>query len=158
MRLDRIMGVILSILVISFIGVKYFNNEEGKDNPVELIGDNGTIANSEVKFANQTFDSNKQNVEIIEYTNTFNHPVEIKNNDIIITCTGSGETKDSDEELARKNYSINARFSTKKDSELFSTLSVAVNQTVYIHVISEYTGELPQNPVECQYKLNVTSS
>lgn len=78
MRLDRIMGVVLSILVVSFIALKYINNEDGKDNPFELIGDNGTLANSEVQYNHQVFDSNKQNTEIIEYTNTYNYPVEIK--------------------------------------------------------------------------------
>lgn len=158
MRLDRIMGVVLSILVVSFIALKYINNEDGKDNPFELIGDNGTLANSEVQYNHQVFDSNKQNTEIIEYTNTYNYPVEIKSSDIIITCTGTGESRNEDEALARKNYKIIAKFSEEKNGELFSTLSVSVGEHVYIHIISEYNGELPKNPVECEYKLNVTSS
>lgn len=157
MRLDRIMGVVLSILVVSFVAIKYQNNDEN-NNPFELIGDSGTISNSSVHYENRkVFESNNANTDIIKYTNTYNYPVEIRSSDIIITCTGSGESKDEDEALARKNYNINAKFSNELNGELYSTLSVPVNKTVYIHIISKYDGELPSNPVECEYSLNVTS-
>lgn len=159
MRLDRIMGVVLSILVVSFIAVKYLNNEEGNNNPFELIGDSGTISDSSVYYENRKVsESNNENTEVIKYTNTNNYPVEIRSSDIIITCTGSGERKYEDEALTRKNYSINAKFSNELNGELYTTLSVPVNKTVYIHVISKYNGELPSNPVECEYSLNVTSA
>lgn len=159
MRLDRIMGVVLSILVVSFIALKHYNNEEGRENPFELIGDNGTINDSLVSYSSRNVsDTNNTNTDIIEYTNTFNRPVEINSSDIIITCTGVGEQKEEDEALAHNNYHIKAKFSKDKNGELFNSLSVSAKETIYIHVISEYKGSLPNNPVECEYKLNVTSS
>lgn len=159
MRLDRIMGVILSILVVSFIAFKHYNNEESASNPFELIGDNGTISSSHVQFQDRAVsDDNKSNTEVIKYTNTYNYPVEIKSSDIIITCTGVGEFKEEDEALVKSNYSIKAKFSNELNSEQYSTLSVSVGQTVYIHVITAYNGIEPKNPVECEYSLTVTSS
>lgn len=151
MKLDRILGVILSILVISFIVLKSNTDEK----PFELIGDNGYMENSSVSYQDQVFDKNDSNTEIIEYTNTFNYPVEIKENDIIITCTGSGITKEEDEALAEKNYHINAKFSETKTGELYSSLKVPKKSKAFIHIVSEYLGDLPTNPVSCEYKLNI---
>jgi len=157
-RIDRIMGVVLSILVVSFIALKYYSNEEEKTNPFELIGDNGYMSENVVSYQDKVFDSNKSNTEIIEFTNPYSYPVEINSSDIIITCTGSGETKESDEALARKNYHISAKFSEEKNGKLYNSLSVPKNNKIYIHIISEYSGDLPQNSVDCKYSLNIASS
>ena len=52
MRIDRILGVILSILVISFIVLKQFNTDE---EPFELIGDNGYMENSSIALQEEDF-------------------------------------------------------------------------------------------------------
>ena len=111
MRIDRIMGVVLSILVVSFIALKYYSNEEKKTNPFELIGDNGYMSENVVYEA-----------------------------------------------LARKNYHISAKFSEEKNGKLYNSLSVPKNNKIYIHIISEYSGDLPQNSVDCKYSLNIASS
>ncbi|MCX4249356.1 MAG: hypothetical protein OSJ65_06315 [Bacilli bacterium] len=152
MRIDRILGVILSILVISFIVLKQFNTDE---QPFELIGDNGYMENSSISYQDKVLNKNESTKEIIEYTNTNNYPVEIKNNDIIITCTGSGSTKEEDEALAEKNYHINAKFSETKNGSQYSSLKVPRKSKAFIHVVSEYLGDLPNNSVSCEYKLNI---
>lgn len=157
MKLDRIMGVILSILIFSFIALKYVNGGN-IDNPFELIGDNGYISENTVNYKEQVFKSNDESSEIIEFTNPYNYPVSISTNDITITCTGVGETKEEDELLAEKNYNLSTKFSEEKNGNLYNSLMVPKKAKVYIHVKSEYKGQMPNNPVSCEYQVNVAAN
>lgn len=156
-RIDRIMGVVLSILVISYFGFKYYTNQNKENNPFELIGQ-GHMDNNIVNYDHLSFNSNDSNEEIITFTNTNPFPVEINQNDITINCTGKGSTKEADEMLVKNNYNIKARFSKEKNGALSNTLVVAKNEKIYIHIINEYYGAMPQNEVNCQYSLNIMSS
>ena len=157
MRIDRIMGVVLSILVISFITIKYIdsNNEES---PFELIGDNGYISENNVNFSDKVLSEADSSSEVIKFTNTYNFPIEMSKNDITINCTGTGSTKEEDENLVRNAYTISAKFSEDKNSSLYDSLLVPKGDTIYIHIISEYNGIMPSNPVACDYSINIESS
>lgn len=155
-RIDRILGVVLSILVISYFGIKYFNSDERENNPFELIGESGSLDNNIVNLDQRT--GNDDNEEIITYTNPHSFPVLINQDDITINCTGTGSNKEADELLVKNNYNIKARFSKEQKGVLSNELLVAKNEKVYIHVISEYEGQMPTNAVSCQYSLNITAS
>lgn len=158
MKIDRIMGVILFVLILSFFALKHSFLEEDKSNPFELIGDNGYISENVVNYKEKVFNGNNSSTEIIEYTNTYNYPVEIKANDIAITCTGVGESKERDEALAEANYKITAAFSESKNGDLYNSLMVPKKAKIYIHLTSEYKGEMPENKVSCEYNINISSN
>lgn len=158
MRFDRIIGVVLSILIIAYIGFYYYNNQENNDNPFELLTDAGYLSDNVANLSDQVLSSNDSNTEVIEYTNTSNYPVELNQSDITITCTGTGETKESDELLVNSNYIINAKFSKTRNSELNNSIKVNKGEKAYIHVISQYNGDLPSNQVSCEYSIQVVSS
>ncbi|MCH5166685.1 MAG: hypothetical protein J1F35_02210 [Erysipelotrichales bacterium] len=157
MRIDRIMGVVLSILIFSFYTIKHIDIEND-NNPFELIGDNGFISENVVNLDDKVLSDNSSYSNIIEYKNTNNYPVELNKNDITIKCTGTGSTKEEDEYLVSNNYIINAKFSEEKNSTLYNSLLVPKGRTIYIYIISEYNGPLPTNQVSCDYSVNITSS
>lgn len=132
------------------------NNTNSELDSLKLIGDNGYVSKNTVNYGNQVFDENKENVEVIEYTNKFNYPVELKESDIILNCIGSGNSKEDDEELAQKNYHIKAKFSKNKNGEKMSSLLVPEKSKAYIFVVSEYDGDKPINPVSCEYSLSIS--
>ena len=157
MRIDRIMGVVLSLLIFSFYIVKNIYNEND-NNPFELIGDNEYISGNSLALDDRVLGENSSYSDIIKYTNTNKYPVELNNNDITITCTGAGSTKEEDEYLVNNNYNISAKFSEEKNSNLYNSLLVPKGKTIYIHITSEYRGALPTNEVSCDYSVNITSS
>lgn len=114
MRLDRIMGVVLSILSIFYIGFYYYNNQELNDNPFELLTDAGYLSDNVAEFSEKVLSSNDSTKELIEFTNTNSYPVELNQSDITITCNGTGETKEKDELLVTNNYKVKAKFSKEK--------------------------------------------
>lgn len=158
MRLDRIMGVVLSILVIAYFGIKKYSSQELNDHPFELLSDSGYLSDNVITLSEKVLSSNDSTADIIEFTNPYNHPVELNQSDITITCNGTGETKESDELLVTSNYIIKAKFSKEKNGALDDSLLVNKKDKAYIHVISEYNGALPINQVNCSYSVSVMSN
>lgn len=157
MRLGRIVGVVLSILVLAYFGIQKLNAEEKSNNPFELIADSGYLSDGNIANLNdQVLKGNDSNVEIIEFTNIYNYPVELNKNDITITCNGTGENKDEDEALVSNNYKLNAMFSDKKNGQLSNSLLVKQGNKAFIYVMSEYQGALPSNEVACKYSIQVS--
>lgn len=157
MKIGRIMGVVLSILIFSYYAIKYIDSNN-ENNPFELIGDNGYISENIVNFDDKVLSSNDSTSEVIKFTNTYSYQIEMSQNDITINCTGTGSTKEEDEALVKNGYTVIAKFSDEMNSSLYNSLLVPVGKTIYIHVISEYKGGLPVNPVSCEYNLNIQSS
>lgn len=158
MRLDRIMGVVLSILALGYFGVRTYNNQELDDNPFELLSDSGYLSDNVANLKEKVLSSNDSTSEIIEFTNPYNYSVMLNQSDITITCHGTGETKESDELLVSSNYIIKAKFSKEKNGILDDSLLVEKGEKAYIHVISEYNGSLPSSQVNCEYSVHVMSS
>lgn len=158
MRLDRIMGVVLSILALLYFGIHVYNNQELNDNPFELLSDSGYLSDNVATLSDKVLSSNDSSSEVIEFTNPYNYSVELNQSDITITCHGTGETKESDELLVSSNYIIKARFSKEKNSALDNSLTVNKGEKAYIHIISEYNGSLPNNQVNCEYSVHVSSN
>lgn len=154
MRIDRIRGVVLSILVITFAAYKYIDGENVK-NPFELIGDSGYISDN-VATLDNTFvdDETKGSSEVFTFTNKHSYPVLLNQNDITINCTGNSD----DVALVEANYDIKAKFSNEKNSDLYNSLYVDEGKQVYVHVISSYDGQLPESEVSCEYSLEVSAS
>ena len=158
MTIDRIMGVVLSILVFSFYAIKYINSDSNENNPFELIGDNGYISENSINFDRMVLSNTDSTSDIIKFTNTNKYPIEMSQNDITINCTGTGETKEYDENLVSNNYSIVIKFSKNLNSNLYNSLLVPKGETIYIHVLSEYNGNMPINQVNCDYSLDIHST
>lgn len=155
MKIDRIMGVVLSILIFSFFTIKYIDSNQNEVSPFELIGDNGYISADTITYNEKVLGNSDSTSEVIKFTNTNNYPVEFNKNDITITCTGTGSTKEEDEFLASNNYSVNVKFSETENGTLYNSLLVPKGKSIYIHIISEYNGTMPSNPVSCNYSLNL---
>lgn len=158
MRLDRIMGVVLSILALAYFGIRDYNNQELNDNPFELLSDSGYLRDNVATLNDKVLSSNDSTSEIIEFTNPYNYSVELNQSDITITCNGTGENKESDELLVASNYTIKAKFSKEKNGALDNSLLVNKGEKAYIHIINEYNGSLPSNQVSCGYSLHVSSN
>ena len=158
MRIDRIMGVVLSVLILSFVAFKHIESMNDFDRPIELIGDNGYISENIVNYDDKLLSANDSYRDVIEFTNTNIYPIEMNQNDITINCTGTGITKEDDETLVSGNYNIKAKFSEEINSDLYDSLLVPRGKTIYIHVIGEYRGDMPSNQVLCDYSLNIQSA
>lgn len=152
MRLDRIMGVVLSILVIAFI---YAIHDSSEYNLFELSSDKGYLVDNTFTFDGTLFNSNDSKMEVLEYKNTLNHPVMLNQNDITITCNGLSK---EDEEIALKNYKVKASFTKNKNSKPDNSLLLDENEKAYIYIVSEYFGEMPENEVTCRYDISINSN
>lgn len=110
-------------------------------------------------YADVDFDMTENNDEkIITYVNKEPYAVELTNNNIYITCTGTGENKEADEALVEKNMRIIARFRKGNSKELSNSIVANKNETVYIHLSSVFEGVSPQNEVNCDYQISITAS
>ena len=157
-RLDRIMGVVLSILALAYFGIQAYNDQEQNNNPFELLSDSGYLSDNVATLEDKVLSSNDSTSEIIEFTNPYNYSVELNQSDITITCHGTGATKESDELLVSSNYTIKAKFSKEKSGILDNSLLVSKGEKAYIHVISEYNGSLPSSQVSCEYSVSVMAN
>lgn len=156
MKLDRIMGGILSILVVVLIGNYVNSNNEKISNPFELIGENGTLAVNEVTFNQKNIsETDKTSEEVIEYSNNENYPVTLTSDAIDTICTGESRV---DEELVEKNYVIKASFSETKHGLKSNSLVVEPGKKAYIHINTSYEGnEFPKSEVQCEYNIYVNA-
>ncbi len=96
---------------------------------------------------------------VITYTNKNGYTVNLTQKDITVICNGSGSTKEADEALVSKNMKIKAAFSEDEHGKKYDSLLVNNKETVYIHVISTYSGDkLPMNEVYCDYSVNILAA
>lgn len=110
-------------------------------------------------YADVDFDMTQNNDEkIVTYVNKEPYSVELTNNDIYITCTGSGANKEADEALVEKNMRIIAKFRKEDEKNLSNSIIVNKNELVYIHLSSVYEGASPMNEVNCDYQISITAS
>lgn len=155
MRLGRIMGVILSFLVVMYLANKYISNDfsQATNNSIELTGDIAYLENT-------NFDrKNSKDIEVIEYVNKYNHPVEISEDSVSITCEGVGNTKEDDEILVRNNFEINTYFSKELNGTKEESLVINKKEKIYIYIISTYVGEkFPTSEVKCDYNIEILSA
>ena len=162
MKLGRILGVILSILVFVICTNKYASEANNDNsNPFAFLSDSvNVIDNNTVKYGNTVVDmDNKDNIEVITYTNKNGYTVNLTQKDITVICNGSGSTKEADEALVSKNMKIKAAFSEDEHGKKYDSLLVNNRETVYIHVISTYSGDkLPMNEVYCDYSVNILAA
>lgn len=154
MNLGRIMGVILSVLAISFfINIETKNNSDNK-NTLELVGSIGRVQDNNVNF--DTFslnDNNDSNVEVIRYTNKQPYTIDITSSNVVINCKGNS-SKDVD--LVKNNMRTKAYFSKIDDSQKTTSIKVKSKETINIYVVNEYVGEYyPNSEVFCEYSINI---
>lgn len=158
MKFDRILGVILSfLLVVLFIA--FYNSKDtfANQDTFELIGDSGLIADNEIKYESVDFsETNTTNEEIIEFTNKENYPVTINSTNVSISCTGSSEEEN---DMVAKNYSIYSTFSKGKNGIQDKSMLVNPKEMIYIHINSNYSGKYyPTADVTCNYKLDIKAA
>jgi len=155
MKKSGIVGfILLSVIIALFVINKEYVSEDLEkinllDSVASLDLDNNTIDYQETTIN----EDNKSDEQIIKYTNTNNYPITITSNSISLECTGDRD----DVELVESNYTIKAFFSNTKDGELLDMMDVKKNKSIYIHIISNYDGYLPESDVTCDYKVNIIS-
>lgn len=155
MKIDRIMGVILSIIVVLLLIGRYKDNNRDS-NPFEINSTNGSVSLNNVNYDAVKFDGEvNSNANITEYVNKLSYKVTLSNDSISTSCTG---VTHDDEILAESNYIVKAYFSYEKNGELFKSIDVEPGQKVYIHVISSYEGKYPVNEVSCNYNVGIYSA
>ena len=158
MKLDRILWVILSLaIVIMAYGYYTLSDSQVHENSFELIGDTGSIEEgivdyNDIVLSNETTsDSN-----VITYTNNNSYSLNLSADNISVWCTGIGDNKEYDENLANNGLKVNALFAREKNGQKASTLEVSSGNTAYIYITLEYVfDEYPQNDVECQFGLDL---
>lgn len=158
MKIDRIIGSILSILIVIYLVIQKYDNKSINENSLELLSDSGYQSYNIATLDKKTITSNDSITDIIEFINPYNYSIELNQSDVTISCHGAGETKESDELLVSSNYSIKAKFSKEKNGILHNSLVIDKREKAYIHVISEYKGTLPNNQVDCNYQVRVISN
>ena len=158
MKIDRTLGVLLSILVVIIILI-YNNSIESLNNQDSfgLIGDSGVLSDGVVSYNSQEYDENNtKNAELIEFVNKENYPVTINSNEVSIKCEGSTAKEN---EIVKNNYKIYATFSNDKSSEKYEYLRVLPKEKIYIHINTSYEGDtFPTNDVTCNYSINIEAS
>jgi hypothetical protein len=138
MKLGRIMGVILSILVTTMLISYYYINNKVNNNSIELIGDSVSTNDYE---------------DIIKYTNNQNYSIDIEASNVNITCHGENE---SDEDLVKSNMKISALFSNSINGNKEESINIKSKESIYIHVVKEYTSDIyPSNDVTCDYSIDI---
>lgn len=157
MKLGRYLGVVLSIGIVIFAIMNGEVDSKENNGPIELASSNGSISESGVEFGNVVLDmDNNQNVNKVKFTNTNSYPVDLGTNSIELICTGTGATKEEDELIVSRNMRIKAAFAQTEDATKYDSLTVGKNETVYIFIVSEYTGdEYPMNEVNCNYNIDI---
>lgn len=159
MKLGRIMGVVLLMLGIVFIGKYYYsdpslNTQNNILDAFELIGDNGVREDSGVTYNDVMLtEDNQESVEVISYTNTNNHAIELNSYDIVVTCTGGTI---ADNKLVEDNLKVSAMFSKGNDKQKHDSLIVDRKEKANIYISNEYVGSTyPSSEVSCSYSILV---
>lgn len=150
MNLGRILGVILS-LVFAILFINNIN-DISDSNPFELIGDNGIVTDESIEFDNYLNEENTSNIEIIKYTNNQPYSISLTTSDIRVDCNGSNER---DVELVKNNMKVSSSFSSLSSKDRSSNIDIKPKESIYIHVINEYNGELPSSDVTCKYSIDI---
>lgn len=150
MNLGRILGVILS-LVFAILFINNIN-DISDSNPFELIGDNGIVTDESIEFDNYLNEENTSNIEIIKYTNNQPYSISLTTSDIRVDCNGSNER---DVELVKNNMKVSSSFSSLNSKKRSSNIDIKPKESIYIHVINEYNGELPSSDVTCKYSIDI---
>lgn len=150
MNLGRILGVILS-LVFAILFINNIN-DISDSNPFELIGDNGIVTGESIEFDNYLNEENTSNIEIIKYTNNQPYSISLTTSDIRVDCNGSNER---DVELVKNNMKVSSSFSSLNSKKRSSNIDIKPKESIYIHVINEYNGELPSSDVTCKYSIDI---
>lgn len=150
MNLGRILGVILS-LVFAILFINNIN-DISDSNPFELIGDNGIVTGESIEFDNYLNEENTSNIEIIKYTNNQPYSISLTTSDIRVDCNGSNER---DVELVKNNMKVSSSFSSLNSKDRSSNIDIKPKESIYIHVINEYNGELPSSNVTCKYSIDI---
>lgn len=150
MNLGRILGVILS-LVFAILFINNIN-DISDSNPFELIGDNGIVTGESIEFDNYLNEENTSNIEIIKYTNNQLYSISLTTSDIRVDCNGSNER---DVELVKNNMKVSSSFSSLNSKKRSSNIDIKPKESIYIHVINEYNGELPSSDVTCKYSIDI---
>lgn len=154
MSLGRIMGVILSVLAVSF----FINNEIGNGqidkNTIEINGSVAQVEENNINYDTISLtDKNNSNTEIIRYTNNQPYSIDIKASDVAIDCEG---TSSVDVNLVKKNMSIKAYFSRINDMEKTTSIKIKSKETINIYIVNEYVGQdYPKTEVICKYNINI---
>lgn len=160
MKLNRIMGVILLVLSLSLV-IKY--NEEinfsNVANSISMLTGNGTVNNDVIEYDKSMLDENNNKyTNVISYTNPNGYAVTLTENNIKITCKGSGANKEKDEALVRKNFKIKARFSNSKNGKKEESIVIGKRDTAYIFITEQYdSSEYPTNEVNCSYSISIAT-
>ena len=160
MRIGRVLGVVLSILVVGIILNYAVFNAQGKNNPFELVQANEVVRDGNTFAGNQVLDmENTEEVEILTFTNKESHSVMLNKSSIQVVCHGSGEHKEHDEALVERNLKIKASFSATKKGLRHDSLSVEEKGEAYIFINSSYEGdEYPLEEVSCKYNIQIQAS
>lgn len=162
MKMDRIIGVILSIIVVIILyGKNYTENySQIVDNSFGLLDSNASVEGTGVKYGNVVLDmDNFENVDVITYTNKASTSITLDTSNISVTCKGTGENAKRDEALVEKNIDIKAAFSKSHQGNKYDSLEVLKKEKVYVFVTSKFMSkEYPQNEVTCEYTISLLAS
>ena len=155
MKKGRILGLLLSILAIIFAMDYIIDGDGVNTNSFELLGDAGVISDATATYDNVFLDKDhNSSIRELKFTNTRRYPVTLSQESIKMTCTGSGQYKDSDEYLVSNNMKISALFADSNNGVKQKSLNVASGKTATIYITSQYVSEkLPMNEVSCDYKI-----
>lgn len=153
MNLGRIMGVILSILIITAFINKENNRENGK-NTFESVGSVAEITENSINFDSISLDEeNNSNMNIIKYTNNQPYTIELAASNITINCKGNSK---ADEELVQKNMKVSAYFTKSDKIEAVSNIRINSKETTFINIENVYNGdEYPDEEVDCEYSIDI---
>ena len=149
MKLKGFLKYLFILCTIFVVIISYNKITTGKSEDNELL----SYANVELDMSES--DSAK---EYLTYKNTNSYPVELRNTDVYVICTGSGENKENDEELVENYLEITAKFKKNMNDEAKDTIIINKKEEVLIEISSNYTGEMPTNPVSCKYGLDIDIS
>ena len=155
MKKGRILGLLLSILAIIFAMDYIIDGDGVNTNSFELLGDAGVISDKTATYDNVSLDmDNNSSVRELKFTNTRSYSVTLSQESINMTCSGSGQYKDSDEYLVRNNMKISALFADSNNGVKQKSLNVASGDSATIYITSSYIGDkLPMSEVSCDYKI-----
>lgn len=156
MKIDRIIGGILSTFVIVIIVGYYKDNNRSYNNPYELNADNAVIADNSISYEANKFDENiKYNEEIIEYVNKERYIVTIDSESVRTSCTGKTS---EDEVIANASYKVKVSFSNTKKGVRNESMTLKPGEKGFIRVSTSYEGNLPSSEVTCNYSVSITSA
>ena len=155
MKKGRILGLLLSILAIIFAMDYIIDGDGVNTNSFELLGDAGVISDKTATYDNVSLDmDNNSSIRELKFTNTRSYSVTLSQESINMTCSGSGQYKDSDEYLVRNNMKISALFADSNNGVKQKSLNVASGDSATIYITSSYIGDkLPMSEVSCDYKI-----